>query len=147
MSEARAAYERLLAGLESCRWDHMRVLADAAEEQGNEALALGWRWLADNRKWPDEYGWSGGTVGYWSSFAPHLGGEAKSHDLPEELFDAISRRCDVSRPPRSLRCSLHPVNPNARHHDRLRGYPLIDFLVAVAREVGEFLLARKRVVG
>jgi hypothetical protein len=45
-------YARLLASLEDCRWTHMRILADAAEEEGNATLAAGWRWLADNTKWP-----------------------------------------------------------------------------------------------
>jgi hypothetical protein len=30
----------------------MRILADAAEDEGNPTLAAGWRWLADNRRWP-----------------------------------------------------------------------------------------------
>jgi hypothetical protein len=32
----------------------MRILADAAEDEGNTTLASGWRWLADNKKWPSQ---------------------------------------------------------------------------------------------
>jgi hypothetical protein len=53
---AATDYERLLAGLGTFRWDYLRVLADAAEEAGEPKLAAGWRWLADNRKWPNEMG-------------------------------------------------------------------------------------------
>jgi hypothetical protein len=47
-------YGRLLGGLDDCRWDHMRVLADAAEEAGDAELAAGWRWLAGNQQWPND---------------------------------------------------------------------------------------------
>ena len=48
--------QRLLAGLEDCRWQQMRVLADFEEEHGNAVLAMGWRWLAANKRWPTIYG-------------------------------------------------------------------------------------------
>jgi len=51
---AQSHYERLLAGLGDCRWTHMRILADAAEEEGNPTLAAGWRWLAEHKYWPDQ---------------------------------------------------------------------------------------------
>jgi hypothetical protein len=51
-SEAQSQYARLLAALEDSRWTHMRILADAAEDEGNATLAAGWRWLADNKRWP-----------------------------------------------------------------------------------------------
>jgi hypothetical protein len=58
MSETTTTeYGRLLAALATCRWDHMRVLADAAEDAGDPELAAGWRWLATRRKWPNDYGW------------------------------------------------------------------------------------------
>lgn len=44
--------ERLLDQLRECRWQAMRELADEAEERGDEVMALGWRWLANNKKWP-----------------------------------------------------------------------------------------------
>ncbi len=46
-------YKRMRAALDSCQWDHMRMLADAAEDCGDMTLAKGWRWLADNKRWPD----------------------------------------------------------------------------------------------
>jgi hypothetical protein len=50
-------YERLLAGLDTLRWDwdYLRIVADSAEEAGDPKLAAGWRWLAGNRKWPQEW--------------------------------------------------------------------------------------------
>lgn len=44
-------HDRLLDGL-ARPWDTMLLLADAAEEGGDEELALGWRWLAENGRWP-----------------------------------------------------------------------------------------------
>jgi hypothetical protein len=47
-------HDMLLAGLADCRWNYMRGLGDAAED---EERALGWRWLADNRRWPAGLKW------------------------------------------------------------------------------------------
>ena len=49
-------YDRMLAGLQDCRWRQMRVIADAADDAGDQQLATGWRWLADNRRWACEGG-------------------------------------------------------------------------------------------
>lgn len=43
---------RLLQELDDCRWFAMRQLADECEERGEVDEALGWRWLAENRRWP-----------------------------------------------------------------------------------------------
>jgi hypothetical protein len=139
MSEVTTGYGCLLDGLENCRWGQMVVLADAAEEKGDAALAAGWRWLADNRKWPDEEAWAENWGEYWAVFyrqGETSEGAGRTHELPLEMFDAVARRCG-----RSMRHHPH----KAPH--KLRGDPLTDFLLAVARAAGEFLLARKRVVG
>jgi len=45
--------EKLLSDLVECRWFVMRELADLAEEKGDERGARAWRWLADNKRWPE----------------------------------------------------------------------------------------------
>ena len=50
--KTQTQYARLFAGLENIRWDYMRILADAAEDEGNTTLAVGWRWLAKHHCWP-----------------------------------------------------------------------------------------------
>lgn len=47
-----AEMDKLLKTLDECRWFHMNLIADKAEEEGDEELAAGWRWLAENRSWP-----------------------------------------------------------------------------------------------
>ena len=42
----------LLADLAETPRHLMRVLADEADDAGEPWLAAGWRWLAENRKWP-----------------------------------------------------------------------------------------------
>jgi hypothetical protein len=58
-------YDGLLAGLDACRWDQMRVLADAYDERGDTATAAGWRWLADKGRWPVETAFNG-QAGCWT---------------------------------------------------------------------------------
>jgi hypothetical protein len=96
VTATQADYDRALAGLGDCRWQHVLVIADAAEDQGDQALADGWRWLADNRRWPTpEFGlddpararrefysvfgwrgsrrpaWKGDTLRLGENFLPH----------------------------------------------------------------------------
>jgi hypothetical protein len=97
-------YRRLLDGLETCRWDQMRVLADAAEEAGDAVSAAGWRWLAANKRWPMDvnsemhfpadvgprwfivWGWRGSE----NVRRPTVG--TNEHVLP---FDVASRLCHI----------------------------------------------------
>lgn len=44
--------DALLEELVNARWEIMKALADAAEEDGEQEMALGWRWMAENKKWP-----------------------------------------------------------------------------------------------
>src|SRR5262245_7627860 len=45
--------EKLLLELTACRWHAMKLLADESEERGETDLAAGWRWMADNERWPE----------------------------------------------------------------------------------------------
>lgn len=63
--------ERLLGELDGCRWLLLRALADDADERGQDTLAAGWRWLAENRYWPSgthtlggAYKWKGAGYNY-----------------------------------------------------------------------------------
>lgn len=57
----------------------LKALADAAEEEGENDLSVGYRWLAENNKWPeyisdDEppgYRWWGAGRDNWGSDLPH----------------------------------------------------------------------------
>lgn len=46
----RDQQKKLLGELEEYRWHLMRLLADEAEENGEEVMALGWRWLVNNKR-------------------------------------------------------------------------------------------------
>jgi hypothetical protein len=89
-------YERTLAALEDCRWSQMRIIADAAEEAGDDQLARGWRWLADNRKWPEEN--PPGPSGAWSFswYNRPLGrpgrppGPERQDELPREVYGGLT---------------------------------------------------------
>ena len=79
-------YERLLAGLpgapEGERRGLMRLLADAADGARLPNRAAGWRWLADNHRWPRECEWPQGSdlVGWarfgWGASLPGWGADA-----------------------------------------------------------------------
>lgn len=61
--------ERMLRDLDTCLWDTMRALADEAEESGDDRLARGWRWLAENGRFPEKNdgGW------FWASSVMGVG--------------------------------------------------------------------------
>jgi hypothetical protein len=122
---AMTDYQALLRGLESCRWAYMQGLADAAEDQGEEALAAGWRWLADNRKWPMSLKY--GRYAFELSAAPLR--IMPEHCLPVRLYEAAVRAAEASE--------------MGRRADEvtLESYgPLLGFLCTVAGAVGECLL-------
>ncbi len=50
----RDARRDLLEQLNSGQWLLLQVLADLEEEQGDAVRAGGWRWLAEQRRWPLE---------------------------------------------------------------------------------------------
>lgn len=58
----REEQKKLLGELEEYRWHLMRLLADEAEENGQEEESLGWRYMADKRRYPvndlNSYGWT-----------------------------------------------------------------------------------------
>jgi hypothetical protein len=59
----------------------MRVTADIAEEGGDAALAMGWRKLAEERKWPAEH------IGRHWSWSHYYG----RSDLPPEVYGLLPR--------------------------------------------------------
>lgn len=71
-------------------WDNLNAIADTYEEEGNEAMALGYRWLARHRSMPqidDE-------VCYWSN-----------HQLP--LLDLPS--VEMETPSKSFRWAAESI--------------------------------------
>jgi hypothetical protein len=86
-------YERLLAGLpgapEGERRGLMRLLADAADGARLPNRAAGWRWLADNHRWPRECEWPQGSdlVG-WARFGWSRFGRDWSDLSPDDLRSA-----------------------------------------------------------
>jgi hypothetical protein len=124
---AMTDYQALLRGLESCRWDYMRLLADAAEDQGEEALAAGWRWLADNRKWPMSLKY--GRYAFGLSAAPLR--IMPEHRLPVRLYEAAVRAAEASE-------------TGCEDEGTLESRSLLGFLGTVARTVGECLLTAGR---
>ncbi len=48
-----ATQDKLLAEFFTYKWFIMYQLADEAEERGATTEAKGWRWLAENEKWPN----------------------------------------------------------------------------------------------
>jgi hypothetical protein len=103
----RTEYGRLLSGLRRARKGdrrtHMMLLADAALDRGDHDLAAGWRWLAENGKWPLAMNRSGGWYegyGVWGA-APFGGNEhvparntkpPTPHVLPAGLLRKLRRR-------------------------------------------------------
>jgi hypothetical protein len=107
--------DTLLAGLEECRWQHLRLLADEAEERGDVVMALGWRWLAEHRKWP------GGLV-------YQVGASATTRWC---WYDPDGRRND---------CEDHlPIRFGPNDYGTLRAA-----FLAGARAMGEWLLKKRR---
>lgn len=45
-------YEKLLRAAATCQRDALLVLADCCEEEGRAEAAAGYRWMAENNKWP-----------------------------------------------------------------------------------------------
>jgi hypothetical protein len=125
---ATTDYQALLRGPESCRWDYMRLLADAAEDQGREVLAVGWRWLADNRKWPMSL--KDGRYAFELSAAPLR--IMPEHCLPVRLYEAAVRAAEASETGCADEVTLESCGP------------LLGFLCTVAGAVGECLLTAGR---
>jgi hypothetical protein len=121
-------YARTLTALEECRWQQMQVIADAAEEGGDGQLAAGWRWLADNRKWPEEM--RGPSRDLWPLWycgeyeeAPH---ESYMDALPEGAFYLLPAR---------VRYDFHAM----RRYKAMAPLPTSGALAEAARAVGLWL--------
>jgi hypothetical protein len=121
-TQARTDYEQVLAGLDHCQWDHLQVVADAAEDLGDGRSAAGWRWLAKHRLWPLE------RRGVWGWCAPN--------GLPRTL-------------PRSATLPPEVLARLPRPQSEYRGGPFkwfataSDALEAMAAAVGEWLAAKE----
>jgi hypothetical protein len=91
-AEAAAEFRRMLTGLQTVQWDEMKVLGDIVEEGGDPVAARGWRWLAENRKWPSRMPGRGfyWGIGSYTSCLPagaHYGlpkEHSEDHDLTFE---------------------------------------------------------------
>jgi hypothetical protein len=124
MTTQQTGYERLLAGLEDCRWEYMRLLADAAEGACWPNQALGWRWLAEERKWPRVHE----GEAQWFRMARNSPTDAPlPHHLPAGAFTTL-RRAGVN--------SGAPVSPFMACFDTVAGA-----LLAAARAAGAWLRA------
>lgn len=97
----------LLANASNCQADALNLLADEAEDRGNEELALGYRWLALNEKWPMSRrlrkGEDGFGSGYW--YWTRQGHEffADSYELPEKAFSVPNNNSEWADLPTCLR--------------------------------------------
>jgi hypothetical protein len=83
-------YELLLEGLDDCRWNYLRGLADAAEDEGKHELARGWRWMADHHKWP--LGWQYGYL-FEVNAAPLK--RMTEYGLPLVIYVAVKEALDA----------------------------------------------------
>ncbi len=52
MKKPKTTTELLLCDIDDTQWLLLARLADEALERGDRVWAQGWRWLADNRRWP-----------------------------------------------------------------------------------------------
>jgi hypothetical protein len=84
-------YESLLDGLDDCRWNYLRGLADAAEDEGKPDLARGWRFMAKHHKWPMSlwHGWC-----FILDAAPLC--QMAEHGLPVELYVEVRKMLEAS---------------------------------------------------
>jgi hypothetical protein len=113
---------RLLGELDEYRWFVMNQLADLADDEGNATLARGWRWLANNRKWPAHHGkgpGGGGEPFYYAFAEPdspwQADEELSEHELPGDV--------DLGGPdgPRGVRPEHAKVSAALRHAADLVG--------------------------
>ncbi len=84
--------DRLFDELENARWFAMAQLADLAEEQGQTALALGYRWLAGKQKYPKRQRDRGDLIKRWAwgqAFNHYSDGD---HKLPHAVYLICKRK-------------------------------------------------------
>lgn len=84
---------RLLQELDDCRWFAMRQLADECEERGDVDEALGWRWLADNKRWPKPDRKNYRLLGY-DPKCPVYGNRPRQdpHRLPDAALSRMKKK-------------------------------------------------------
>jgi hypothetical protein len=115
-------HEMLLDGLPDIRWNYLRGLADAAEDEGDDLLALGWRWLADNRRWPLGMKWR--RYGFRLKRGPLQ--TMAEYGLPPDMFLAAASGVDGEF-------------PGTSSGELIEGHDLPKFLYAVAVGIGAWL--------
>jgi hypothetical protein len=67
-TNAKETKRRLIGELADIHFSTMRLIADTCEEMGQSEEAAGWRWLADNKRWPSSRSRRGHPVLYGFSF-------------------------------------------------------------------------------
>ena len=74
---------KLLSDLVECRRHVMRELADEAEERADWKMAVGWRWMADRKRWP----FFGNGVYKWWFHPTHtsMSDTSPEHHLPYQF--------------------------------------------------------------
>jgi hypothetical protein len=116
-------YESLLEGMESCRWNYLRGLADAAEDEGKADLARGWRWLAKYRKWP---------MKLWYAYVFEYSGaplkEGAEHELPMQYYVEVRQALEAN----GAGTEEEEVQLESRGS-------LSRFMAVVAEAIGEYL--------
>jgi hypothetical protein len=147
--EGQTQYARLLAGLEDARWNHMRILADAAEEEGNLTLAAGWRWLAEHQYWPEQTAdWMGAPRKLtkcfkWSAWDSHARTNINIDVLLSRHGNTISLPMPVLRLVKSPLVELVKRENDFYQLSMLCESP-ITLLELTAQAAGEWLASQKK---
>lgn len=122
-------YESLLEGLDDCRWNYLRGLADAAEDEGKLELARGWRFMAKHHKWP---------MSLWHGDFAFEHGRMAEHELPMVLYIEARKALEAAE------AGAEYEVDNIKH---LQSWVCLSkFMAVVAEAIGKELivLARKR---
>lgn len=82
--------ERMLKELETIRWDYLQKIADTYEDEGDEIMVLGYRWLAIHKRWPKNH-WKRGYTWFYSSVTEEESGRGFDHFLPREVCELLPR--------------------------------------------------------
>ena len=80
----------LMHAAENCQMDALGLLADEARDANDDALELGYRWLATNNRWP-AYRWKEGGAGYYFWSMQGYDEFADNHQLPRDVWHGYVR--------------------------------------------------------
>ncbi len=81
-------YERAMKNAEDCQRLALCGLRDSCLDAGDDALAGGYAWLAENAKWPVRRGFADGTHHYYWHQQIYSG-FADNNDLPGMVYTTI----------------------------------------------------------